>query len=285
MPSELREFIYLDDISVNSHLSSLGRALPETIVEQESDETETEGDLSAKVPMVDIGAGGRRAWIDSQSIETQMTVTAPYRFEDLLEALNEHGIEIYTNPDVRACQRGDVVRIEGEIRPMSTYRIEVAIRAFRNLLSDDLIDAMSAVPGAEVPNPEGEFDWGSLDHMATMLEGFTGEDIPLRIDSDEDSFGTTLRRENMRIDHEQAFIEKTEYTLIGRVLTRIPKNGAWDPVEATSLMDTYMDDTEDVDEFRDGLLEVAEEMNITMPEELIKIEGRTAIVYPIAMFW
>lgn len=284
MPRELREFVYLDDLSVNSHLSSLGRAVPQSIVEQDTDETETEGDLSARVPMVDIGAGGRRAWIDSMSTETQMKVTEPYRFEDLLEALDENEIDIHENPDVRACQRGDVVRINGNTRPMSLYRVEVAVQTFRNLLTDDMIEAIEQLSDQGGGGME-EIEANQFDYIMTMLERATGDEIPLRIDTEDDVYGTALDRDKMRIPHERAFIEPTEYTLIGRILSTLPRNDSWDPIEASNLLDTYMDNPETSAEFREAIFTMANELNIAMPDDLVEIEGRTAIVYPIAIFW
>lgn len=99
MPDKLREFVYLDDISINSHLSSLGKALTREVIEQSESGTETGAGADIKV------AKGDRMWTEFSGTETTRDATAPYRFEEFRDTLVTEDIPIYDNPDPRKVSR------------------------------------------------------------------------------------------------------------------------------------------------------------------------------------
>jgi len=178
--SELREFVYIDDVSVNSHLSSLGRGIPQEVIRTAEDESEKAGEGGLK--FWEVGAKGRYSSIDRSGLEKTLSITEPYRIEDLLNALDEEGIEVYENPDPRSLARGDVVRLEGEAIPMSLFKFEVAIEAVQEFLNtstkeslEDLDDSGQDHPGEEL----NEEELTQLDVFQDLLETFTGDAIPL----------------------------------------------------------------------------------------------------------
>lgn len=95
-------------------MSSLGRGVPSEVVRSSEGETEKSGEAGAKV--WGIGAKGRYSGFDRNAIETTLQITAPYRFQDLIDELDKNDIDVYENPDPRSVARGDVVRIDGSAK-------------------------------------------------------------------------------------------------------------------------------------------------------------------------
>lgn len=275
---ELREFIYLDNTSLNSHLSSLGKALPSEMVRSTEGETEKGGHAGGGV----LGAklGGKYTDIDRDAVETTMTVTSPYRFQDFLDTLEEEGIDIYENPDPRSVDRGDLVRIEGHARPMALFKYEMAVKTIRMLANQETQSSLQ--------NLEGDsFDPVQLQQLKSFekaIEQFIGGGIPLRFDSGEHLYGTALDREMMRTDPISTFLDEPQFKMIGRVKQRILGNETWDPVLATDLTDRYLPN-ESSDEVREQLEPDEEDININTTDEDWKLEEQTASIHPIAVFW
>jgi len=297
MPDKLREFIYLDDVSVNSHLSSLGKALPREVVEQSESGKETEGGGNIKV------AKGSRTWSESSGTETTRDATAPYRFEELRETLDEEGIQIHDNPDPRAVSRGDVIRIDGTTVPMSLYKIELAamsfLEIFDGMMESDVIDDIDELADQNErdqnidPQRKGDEDKmelsEALDDLRMILElaeEFIGEGIPIRVVNETGTYVTALDRSLMRVNGRQAFFEETDYVIFGRVKGRINRGEEWDPIEATRVTGRYFQESEDVgDELRDVLRQLSEEMDLEMSEEDLLVEGRSVEINPMAVYW
>jgi len=302
MPDNLREFIYLDDISVNSHLSSLGEGRPEEIVDVSEKSTETEGEGDIKI------ASGSHTRGHLSSTETQMSATAPYRYERLLEKLDEEEIPIADNPEPRAVDRGSVVRINGTFKPMSLYKIEIAVTSLLNLIDEEtaqsvtdtkLGDDEEAEPEAsdieDIPGSrEGQNDANEQEAIEAMYEmgelfrdlaeELIGDSVPVRIDYDGHSAVSLLDREKFDKPHMKAFFEEKKYTIFGRVDERIPRNTEWDPIRASNVMGRYFEN-QDSDQWRDDWEEAAESMGISMESDELSISGRSIVVHPIAVYW
>lgn len=306
MPDRLREFVYLDDISVNSHLSSLGEGRPEEIVDVSEESTETSG-------AGDIGvASGSRTSESVDSTETQMSATAPYRFERLLRKLDEEDIPIVDNPEPRSVSRGSVVRISGTFHPMSLYKTEIAVRALLSLIDEETAQSVATsdltdddedsglaeetdIPGrrdtGDDPTDEEVlrvmYEAGEL--FRDLAEEFIGDSVPLRIDypvDDEESASTAtlLDREKFDLPHMEAFFEPKEYVLFGRVDERVSRNNEWDPVKASDIMGRYFEN-EESSEWRDDWRETAENMGISLDDEDLTLQGRSLVIHPIAVYW
>ncbi|WP_155945778.1 hypothetical protein [Natrinema sp. J7-1] len=279
--SELREFVYLDDGSLNSNLSSLGQGIPSEIVHSAEGETEKGGNAGGG--FLGFSLGGKYSNIDRDAVETTMTITAPYRFQDFLEILREEGIEIHENPDPQSLNRGDVVRIEGFGRPMSLFKFEVAIKTIRTLINVEMQESMK-----ELDEGADNIDREELEQLSVieqLVEQFTGEKIPLRFESDNRQYGVSLDRSKMRVDPPSAFLDEPEFKLIGRVERCIPEGDHWDPIQATSILNRYLPENEASDELRRELETVADELNIPTGTDDWLLEGQTVTIHPIAVFW
>jgi hypothetical protein len=277
---ELREFVYLDDESLNSNLSSLGRGLPSQIIQSTEDEVEKGADAGGKI--FGVGASARYGDIDRSAIETTLQVTLPYRFQDFLDTLDDEGVEIYENPDPRATQRGDVVRVEGKVKPMSLLKLEIAIQTLGDFFSEDTLQAFEGVDAAD---DVSEIREAPIDHISQLLKTFTGERLPVQIESDGDQFAVSLDREKMRIDPAEALVDEQEFVIIGRVESKILRSQSWDPLVATSIIERYFPDEAEEMDIQEEVRELAREMNIEMEDSDWQLSGPTALIQPIAMFW
>ena len=278
---ELRDFVYIDDGSLNSNLSSLGRGIPSEVIRSSEGETEKSGEAGAT--LWGIGAKGNYLGVDRNAAETTLEITAPFRFQDLIESLEEHEIDIHENPDPRSLERGDVVRISGNAKPMSLFKFEATIKTIREILNTQIKKSLEDLDEAQ--NWDEEVDLGEISTVQNLIEEFTGDRIPLRIETDDWAYGVTLERENMRILPSRAFLEEQQYILFGRVERRISRNNSWDPILATNIMDRYMPEETNGEEMRESLEDAAREMNIPMEDEDWELSGHTATIRPIAMFW
>jgi hypothetical protein len=87
----LREFTYLDDESINSHLSSLGVGLETTHTASDMDESESTGRFAALVPSP-FGAGSASVShrsLGSSEEQREVDITVPYRFQELIRQVKE----------------------------------------------------------------------------------------------------------------------------------------------------------------------------------------------------
>lgn len=297
MPDKLREFIYLDDVSVNSHLSSLGKALPREVIEQSESGKETEGGADVKL------VKGSRVLSESTGTETTRDATAPYRFEELRKTLVEEDIQIHDNPDPRAVSRGDVIRVDGTTVPMSLYKIELAamsfLEIFDGMMESDVIEDIDELADENErdqnidPQRTGDEDdielSEALDVLRTILElaeEFIGDGIPIRVVNETGTYVIALDRSLMRVSGREAFFEETDYVIFGRVKGRINRDEEWDPIEATRVTSRYFQESEDVgDELINVLRQLSEEMELEMSEEDLIVEGRSVEINPMAVYW
>lgn len=301
MVDSLREFVYLDNISVNSHLSSLGVGKPQEIQNTTERESEKSGEANIKI------AKGGGSTTKLNSTETVMSATAPYRFEKLLQELSEEGIQIHENPRAEEVGRGDVVRLNGEFKPMSLYKIEIGINALFDLIDQETAESIAEmdlteendddseliegdIPGSRDTN-EDQDDMEALAALYTVGEIFQdlaeeliGDEVPLRIDYDNGSAVSLLSRSEFEVPHQDAFFETKEYVIFGRVEERIPRNTEWDPIRASNIIGRYFDN-QDPSENRDEWKETAEGIGIPMESDDLLIEGRALVIHPIAVYW
>lgn len=285
---EMREFVYLNDESLNSSLSSLGRGLPSEVVQ--SSEGESETGANAGGTFLGIGAEGQYNKLNRSAVETTMQVTAPYRFQDLREALRDEDITVHENPDPRSLARGDVVQISGDAKPMSLFKIEVAIESIGNLVNQDMkesLETLQEIDEADVDDDSGLDDENlqQINAFSDMVESFIGDRVPLRFVGSEHTYATTLHRSKMRIPPSEAFLEEEDYKLFGRVERRISRNNTWDPIQAISIMRRYLPDNPAPENLREALEQIADAFNMPVEDEDWELGGHTAVIHPIAVFW
>lgn len=95
---ELRELVYIDDTSVNGHLSSMGVGL-ETGVDESSGNTEGSrsrffGNINVPGLPLGLGGEGEKHQQKTEDIQKQIDITVPYRLQTLREIIEASGSEI-----------------------------------------------------------------------------------------------------------------------------------------------------------------------------------------------
>lgn len=286
MPDRLREFVYLDDVSVNSHLSSLSKALPREVIDSEQSGKETEGGVDVKV------VKGGKGWTKSTGTETTRDATSPYRFEELRETLVDEDIPIHDNPDPQNVSRGDVIRVDGVAKPMSLYRIELAVTSlletFDAMSDEDFINDLSDLSDVDVSDTDMPQAIAGLQTLLKFVETLIGDRIPLRI-IDEDNGGeyvTALDRPLMRVSDRRAFFDENRYVVFGRVRKMIEQGEEWDPVEATRVTSRYFTEEDDMTEsLRNEIRSVSDELDMEMTEDDLRTTGQSVEISPIAVYW
>ncbi|ELY90875.1 hypothetical protein C484_11646 [Natrialba taiwanensis DSM 12281] len=186
------------------------------------------------------------------------------------------------NPDPRGLSRGEIVRIEGNVYPMSLLKFEMAIGAFSEFTGDDIQEAFHAI---DQPTPFTKDEERQMEAVGTLMESFTGDMYPLRIESGGSKYCTELKRDFMRQPVFDAFVENEKFTLVGRVKKYVKGNETWNPFLALNIIDKYVSEEESVEEFQDDFKESGEELNISIKDEDFEVQGHTAVIEPIAVYW
>lgn len=277
---ELREFVYIDNNSLNSGLSSLGKGIPSEITHATEDQTEKGGEGGARVGS--IGAEGSYLTLDRKQVETTLDITAPYRFHDLLEELKSKDISIKENPDPRQLSRGDVVKVQGDVYPMAFLKIEIAITAFGQFADSELNDAFRAIGEEPLFGSEEQNEFSAL---STIMEYFSGKEYPLRIEGTNGIYCTSLQRDEMRQNIFDAFSGTERFWLFGRVKRHVPGNEEWNPIHALNIIEKYAVEEDMPEEIQGSLRQSAEKLNISVEREDFRVRGHTAIIEPVAMYW
>jgi len=278
--AELREFVYIDKDSLNNNLSSLGRGIPSEVTRSTEDQTEKGGSAGGR--LAGIGGEGEYRTSDSEQIETRLDITAPYRFQDLLDAIDEAEIDIKENPDPRGTNRSDLVKITGEFHPMALLKFDMALDAFGIFMGQEFNEGLKELGSDPVFQPEQEKQFQTF---GDIIEKFSGNEYPVRVENDGNQYCIPLERSNMRTSVYEAFQETTEYTVYGRVERHIPGNEEWQPVHALDVLSEYTQEEGKAKEFLDDMEDSAEQMNISISEDDKRVRGHTAVVDPIAIYW
>lgn len=283
---ELREFIYLDDESINGHLSSLQVGPATEQVSSKGNEQETRGLTRAMLSIQGLFGGGAEIEgrdLTSQNRETVRKITVPYRYEILREEIDEEGIEVKDPIEGDSdLSYGDVVKLEGEVSPMSLFRFEIAAEAIE-LISSETESAMSALDSQEEVNSGNALE--ATQAFSQFAKNITGERVPLRVDTPQSSFGISLKRDQMRVEKSHAFAQTRRYTIFGRVEQIISKNDVWHPIDVIRLANAFSSGNIGIDELYNSLKQSANEIDITLDDYDLMIDGPTAVIYPFAVYW
>jgi hypothetical protein len=290
MTNKLREFVYLDEISINSHLSSIGKGIPEEVIQQSSDETETSGKAEAGIPGTSIGAGGERNYLDVNSTETRMDVSAPYRFQELRESIMNENINIYQEDNLADLSRGNVVELSGILKPMSLFKFEIVVNSLLDTINNEAVRRLDEIQNSGLQQAQGsqqedidEDDIEMLENILYLIQEFSGNKLSTQLQMKNIFFAVPLNRTKMRKSPAEAFFEERDYTIFGRV--KRPINESWDPTQVTNILDKHVPEENAGEELRSDLKPVAEQLNIPMNEEDFLVSEPGYVIHPIAAYW
>ena len=281
MSAQLRNFVYLDDSTLNDHLSSLGQGIPQEMVQQSGGETETSGNAKIGVPKIGLGAGGKRTRLNLDSAETTLRILAPYRFQELEELVADGGETLHSNPS-GVPSRGSTVEVTGEVSSMGLFRFEAALRSILELLEGEVQQALNEQGEGEDISAE---DIQAMEEVEMLLSQFGGDRIPLEMFVNGKSYVVPLDRQFMRVSPFKEFTENREYTVFGRVESTIDDGEQWDPTVATSVLDRYMPQENVGKDLRSDIRTLSSEMDIEIGDGNLVADGPGCVIHPIGMYW
>lgn len=288
---ELREIVYIDDASVNGHLSSMGVGL-ETGIDESSGTTEGGrkrffGKINVPGLPLGIGGEGEKHKEEAEDIQKQIDITTPYRLQTLREIIESSESDIKF-PAKEGVNNSDVVEITGTIEPMSLFRFELAEESILkiNEATEIMTDAIEKIEGAS-SNPQlTDGNVVANEAIQEVAKELNDKRVPIRIDTESaGTFGASLNRNYMTIPENHAFSRPRQYTLFARVERRISANEVWEPTD-TFRMGKHLTDLEDeLENLSENLQEAAEGHGVKMDDKHLNIEGPAKIVHPIALYW
>lgn len=299
MSSELREFVYLDSMSVNSLLASQYMAVPETVrdISEDLDRDEDNKGVSGGVTIPGIGNIGGK-WGSGnveeirQSVETERRVNDQYRFSILHQALASQDQLIDLNEtDEVSLSQGEAIKISGSCETDPFYRLLSAISLMSRMFDNEAVSEESEGEIEEMLGEDGEliFDqWRDLLH---------GERIGLKMVSDEFRYPIVMaiESENLWVNSQREFLGTHDYTVVGRVDQVLNGQEKWDFIDLLKIVKSvFSEDT--VDTLRDALLEVGENIseigsddemafNVDIEEGDYVVDEPAIVISPIAIYW
>ena len=305
---ELRQFIYLNDLAIQTLLASAEIAAPESITEtqEEIHEGGKSGRIKAGVSIPWAGEVSGNADLSKSEtgrevLEANKRIDDQYLFSMLHGVLEEQNkIKDFTqDPDSIDIEMGDVIKIKGEAHTDPIYRILSILTIIDELDSDEEL-------GENFEQMDQAIDLLYADQVGLSLE----------VENTISSFGMSLDLDNLWVDEKREFLGDREYIVLGRAREQFGRQKKWDYSDLMRLGDTIVSD-ETMDDIRELLEQFAEsigEMSETYEapdmeeatiEEIqeddytsqesafsldiedveISIEGPGFVVSPIAIYW
>jgi hypothetical protein len=300
MANELREFVYLDTMSVNSLLASQYVAIPESVRDVSED---IEGEESSRGINFNLGYGPAQIGADASSgeneqarrlSETERRINEQYRFSILHQVLDNDDqiVDLEVTGDdgtAPSFSAGDIVKVSGKCSTDPIYRVLSAIDLmFRVFDMEGVAEEVEGDPN-ELIESTGETFFGS------MRDVLHGERIGLRLEPDEFSRPVvmSLDMDNMWVSAEREFLGTHDYTVVGRVDKVMPGSDNWDFIDLLQIMDTVFSE-EDIDNIRDGLADLVsnfgeggdeDAFTVDLTEDDFVVTESAVVVSPVAIYW
>lgn len=303
MTNELREFVYLDTMGVNSLLASQYVALPETVREVSED---IEGDEKEKGIGLTLGYGPAKLSGDYKSgeneqerrlSETEQRINHQYRFSILHRVLenNDSIVELTEKSeeeDSIKANKGDVVKTSGNCVTDPFYRLLSATSLIQRVFESEEVVEQIEAEASEAPESE------NFDILDQWLEVLHGERIGLKLESEE--FGRPIVMfvdiDDLWVNPQREFLGSRDYTVVARLERVMTGSEKWDFIDLLQIMDSVFSE-ESVEEFRDAITEAASEIqsigedseragfSSKVVESEYVVEEPALVVSPIAIYW
>jgi hypothetical protein len=312
MTENLRQFVYLDSLAVQSLLASLNIPITEETREVTEESYEGGGSAGAKGGVNVPGLGELGGKIDlsgsktgTEILETTKRINDQYLFSQLYQKLKEND-DLTQLPEERpsgsggqlSFKNGQMVEIEGMAKTDPFYRMLNVASVFANISGVDMDE----------------------NQIQDARESIYGEEIGLVVETSEGdySYAMSMDKENLWIDDpRREFLGTRSYTVLGRVEEIVPPNKEWDYIDLLRVAGTVLSD-DSIDSIREvgsqfvDLLDGFEQevpfpdLGNASPEDLqgngepptkqssikvdiedkaLSVEGVAVIIQPIAIYW
>jgi hypothetical protein len=152
----LREFVYLDEVSIYSLLASRSGPVPTDFTDTESESLKGEGSsgLSVGVPGTKGEVRSRVETATSTSSQIVRKSSAQARFKQFLEA-EHHGFVFSADPKASrsapsSFRRGDLFEMDVELDADETFRVSTTIASLVEILNQDGAQLLTPIDRAEM---------------------------------------------------------------------------------------------------------------------------------------
>ena len=305
---ELRQFIYLDDLAIQTLLASYNIAAPESVRESREAISEGSGGLDFKAGInlpsiadLKIGANASGAQTAKEIFEAEKRINDQYLFSILHDALEDSDeiVDIDDSDRGYSLSGGEMVKIRGEAKTDPIYRFLSVLSIVKDLgLTDDEEDDLS-----------------QIEQMRELLYA-NQVGLSLEVENTTASFGMSLSLDNLWVDENREFLGRREYVVVGRVRETFGRNQKWDYADIMRLASTITtDDTmneirqlasdfvESIGNFSqeyerpdidDASFEELSEQDYDVEESLFELEmgdneialqGPGHVIHPVAIYW
>lgn len=301
----MRQFVYLDDLAVQSLLASEGRWIPESRTEIEEEGKEIAGDASGKLgldmPFVgeaNFGGDISGSKTGKEILEAQKRINDQGLFN---EFYNEIEDEI-TNVEDEGISppRDDLIEIQGTIETDAIYRFLKTFNLYGDIVDDE-----------------------NAEKISKAEELLYSRGIGVSIDTDDSNFkyAATLKPDSLWIEEERAFLDKKEFTVLARIYDTFDGDEYWDYIDIVKMIDTMIDDNTmnelrdfaaafiemigqaseeferpaieemEVDQFsqlqkiQETASTVTSDFELSIDEKELSLQGPGVVVSPIAIYW
>lgn len=306
---ELREFVYLDPMSVNSLLASQQMAVPQTVREVSEDiqGENSQGSIGGSIGFQGLGISGNLGKGDTEEsrrlAETERRINDQYRFSILHRTLTEANQltdldqEEADEQNTISLNQGDVIKATGTCTTDPFYQLLTSLSSMLR------ISRVEDIEQAEVANREE----GNFEEMTdtegnwvfdTWKDILHGEQISLKINPLNHSYPIlmSVQTEDLWIRPEREFAGDRKFSVVGRVSQMLTSRSKWDFIDLLQIMDGTFTE-ESVDSFRDIFTSVSEEINnkeeqdenfeidADMDRDEFVVEGPAILIKPIAIYW
>lgn len=246
---ELREFVYLDSLSVQSLLASLQVDIPKeaTKVNQQTEQIRENATLNAGVSSPGVGSlgaqvGASTAETEGEILETSKKITDQYIFDVLYGELDDSGristlsFDWDSEPSNNNYNLDgiDVVKVTGTANTDPLYQLAnivsllSRVEVLQDYLEED--DDQESVKISKV-----------ADDLKDII--FSNQ-IGVEIDDGTDmSYVMSVDTDNLWVnDPRREFTDSREYTVLGRVIGEIPEDEKWDYIDLLRISDVVFDE-------------------------------------------
>ncbi|SDM46742.1 hypothetical protein SAMN04487949_1762 [Halogranum gelatinilyticum] len=249
---QLREFIYLDSLSIQSLLASIEFGTPESVRElsERSQTKQQTTTTSANVKASEVGKieGGfsmSNSETGKEVLETNKRIHDQHRFKELYSNLEDRGkIDVLpadwrNNPDDYNLDSSemDIVEFRGTAQTDPLYRMMNVISLVTRSIS-------LLTPYLDVDDPE-KLENINQDTVEEVRDAVYGNQIGLKVDvSDSDlNYVMALDDDKLWIDNpRREFSGSKEYTVLGRVIGVVGEDNDWDYIDVFRVTSTVLGD-------------------------------------------
>jgi hypothetical protein len=305
MEQELREFVYLDSMSVNSLLASQQMAIPQTVrdvsenIHEDLDHTDWGFSLGYEgIASLSRNSEDGKTDENRRLAETERRVNDQYRFSILhrslseIDKLTDLNKEQANDSESFKLNSGDVVKMSGTCVTDPLYRIF------------GLMSSLMRISDLEVENKnQHDFDKAIGSQGDSIFDNWKevlhGERISIKMESDDFDRPILMSikvNDLWTSSPEREFINSHNYTVVGRVSRVITGKDKWDFVELLRIMGSVTSD-DSVDQIRNMFVDNLDQLNETETEgdgfkfdleadrDDFVVEEPALVIDPIAIYW